>query len=360
MLFDQKIMLKRADWQKLILSFGLMAASVVILCYYFYFGQEGMVWVASPGKDSFLKITQFTHWSKLNGVGVLEMEEESPKVVGVMLDGHFDALPIKGVNEAAIIYEAPVEGVTTRFLAIYPAGQAVVSEVGPIRSARPYFLDWLAEYGDALYMHCGGSPEALDLIKERKIFDANEFYWGGYYWRDHGRTAPYNLFTASWQWNSIFEKYVEKHPGWSWEGWKFSSELVVSSSTESVTEIKIRYGRGFEVAWKYNDGNRNYERWLNGEKMSDVEGQAIIADNILVQYVSMITLDDIGRRKIETIGEGEARIFQGGQMLRGIWKKDGRPERTKFYIKAGAEISLIPGKIWVMIVPENLSIEISI
>ncbi len=185
-----------------------MAASAAILCYYFCFNQEGTTWIAGPDKDSFLKTTQFTHWSKLNGIGVEKIEDESPKVAGIMLDGHFDALPIKGVNEAAIIYEAPMEGVTTRFLAIYPAGQNI-AEVGPVRSARPYFLDWLAEYGDALYMHCGGSPEALDLIQERKIFDANEFYWGGYYWRDHSRTAPYNLFTASRQWNSIFEKYGE-------------------------------------------------------------------------------------------------------------------------------------------------------
>ncbi|PIT88329.1 MAG: hypothetical protein COU29_00870 [Candidatus Magasanikbacteria bacterium CG10_big_fil_rev_8_21_14_0_10_36_32] len=354
-------MLKKSDWQKLILSFGLMTASAAILCYYFYFGQEGTVWITNPNKDNFLGITQFNHRSKLDGTGVATIEDETPDVVGVMIDGHFDALPLNGVNEAAIIYEAPMEGVTSRFLAIYPIGdEQNVSEVGPVRSARPYFLDWLAEYGDALYMHCGGSPEALGLIKERKIFDANEFYWGNYYWRDHNRTAPYNLFTASQQWNLIFDKYGEKHPGWSWEGWLFDSNPTIIASSESVTEIKIRYGRGFEVVWKYNLDNRNYERWLNGEKMLDGNGQPITAENILVQYATMITLDNVGRRQIETIGEGEARIFRRGEMIRGIWKKDGRPERTRFYNKDMTEIFLIPGKIWLMIVPENLAIEISV
>ena len=40
--------------------------------------------------------------------------------------------------------------------------------IGPVRSARHYFLDFCMEY-DAIYVHYGGSPQAGTGIKELKI-----------------------------------------------------------------------------------------------------------------------------------------------------------------------------------------------
>ena len=72
-------------------------------------------------------------------------------------------------------------------MAVY-AGDNEIKEIGPIRSARPYFLDWAKEY-DSLFVHCGGSPEALALIAKSDVLDINEFYNGNYFWRDSSRRS---------------------------------------------------------------------------------------------------------------------------------------------------------------------------
>ncbi|MBI5221693.1 MAG: DUF3048 domain-containing protein [Candidatus Magasanikbacteria bacterium] len=137
------------------------------------------------------------YFSSLDGTTVSSSEMINPFVVGIMIDNHPDARPQSGLVAAKIVYEAPAEGGITRYFAIFDSIQSV-EKVGPVRSARPYFVDWLEEYS-GLYMHCGGAPEALAKIKSEKVFDADEFFNGPYYWRDESRIAPHNLFTKSEQ-----------------------------------------------------------------------------------------------------------------------------------------------------------------
>src|SRR3989304_1878178 len=72
----------------------------------------------------------------------------------------------------------------TRFLAIFARGHtAEVSQIGPVRSARPYYLDWTEEL-NAMFVHIGGSPQALTEINKRGIFDLNQFFNSQYFWTD--------------------------------------------------------------------------------------------------------------------------------------------------------------------------------
>src|SRR5690606_23920743 len=130
----------------------------------------------------------------------------SPRTVGIMIENHYDARPLSGLADASVVYEAPVEGNYTRFLAVFPE-DAEVQKIGPVRSARTYYLDWVSEYPDMLYMHVGGSPDALEKIKTHGIFDFNEFYRGWYYWRDSGRYAPHNVYTSS----ALFQKAMDEY-----------------------------------------------------------------------------------------------------------------------------------------------------
>ena len=70
----------------------------------------------------------------------------------VMLDNHFDAIPQSGLNQSDMIYEFKAEGEFTRYMAIFQSQSPSV--IGPIRSARPYFVDTAKEY-NAIYAHWG-------------------------------------------------------------------------------------------------------------------------------------------------------------------------------------------------------------
>src|SRR3989344_100901 len=84
-------------------------------------------------------------------------EEHRP--LGIMIENHEESRPQSGLSKADVIYEAVAEGGITRFLAVFYCGASAEDvQVGPVRSARTYFLDWISEYGiSPLYVHVGGA-----------------------------------------------------------------------------------------------------------------------------------------------------------------------------------------------------------
>jgi hypothetical protein len=292
---------------------------------------------------------------RLDGVCV-EMESQvNPKVVAVMIDNHMDARPPAGLSQAAVVYEAPVEANFTRFMAIYPSDQEIV-KVGPVRSARPYFLDWLSEYGSALYMHCGGSPEALQKIKDYGINDFNEFYRGWYYWRDNSRSAPHNIFTSSELWNKALTDYADNYGTESYETWQFGE--VKKCEINCTTRVAINFSStAFEAVWKFNSSTEKYERYQAGRLHKDQDGTIITADTLIIQKANSTVLDGVGRLAIDTVGTGEAIVFANGNIIQGEWKKESRTGRTRWLDSTGEEIVLKAGKIWVEVVNVTASVE---
>ncbi|MFA6423696.1 MAG: DUF3048 domain-containing protein [Candidatus Magasanikbacteria bacterium] len=289
--------------------------------------------------------------SALDGMPVSSTEMINPSVVGVMIDNHPFSRPQSGLLAAKIIYEAPAEGGITRYFAIFDSTQNV-EKVGPVRSARPYFIDWIQEY-DGLYMHCGGSPEALTILKQGKVFDINEMTNGQYYWRDKNRYAPHDLYTNSENWDKVLVKYAEDKKIFV-NAWKFGE--LTSSSLEMVKKISIEYAPGYIVGWNYDENQKNYLRYINDK--TEGEGNVVLsAESIVVQYIKSQIVDDYGRREITTSGQGDMRLLRDGIMVRGIWKQENG--RTRFYDVGGQELNLKPGKIWIQIVPKEINTKIS-
>ncbi len=344
----------KTQWIIYIVIFVLVVGGLFF--YLDFFTKNGWQGVSREGEAS--TTPEFTQFSNLDGRGVKNEEEVTPQVVAVMIDNHVNARPQSGLAEARVVYEASVEGTITRYMALF-AVEDPVEEVGPVRSARPYYLDWLGEYGDALYLHVGGSPEALSLIKSRGVYDANEFYWGNYYWRSAKRFAPHNVYINSDNWQKIVTEYSSRHPLVKWEGWEFSTEDEASG--EPIEEVKIKYDTiwGYSAGWKYIPETNKFVRYVNGQKYLDAKGSEILADNVIIQTVKISTIDDYGRKAIATIGEGEAFVIKNGRRIPGRWKKDSLSSRTRFYDESGKEIKLIPGKTWVQVIAANMSVEVT-
>ena len=57
-----------------------------------------------------------------------------------------------------------------------------------------------------------------------------------------------------------------------------------------------------------------------------------------------------------TLGTGQAKIIQNGQVIEGTWRKTDRWSRTLFRDRYGREVPLQPGKIWVETVPLHGSV----
>lgn len=295
----------------------------------------------------------------LDGVCVKTKNEINPKLVAVMVENHYSARPQSGISQASIVYEAPVEANYSRFMLVYPE-TAEALKIGPVRSARPYFLDWLTEYGDAMYMHVGGSPDALNLIEENKIFNLNEFYRGWYYWRSEDRSAPHNTYTSSKMWKKALQSYDELYEVDEYSGWNFleAEDADYNAEDADVTEITVSFlPPVYEAVWKYNTSTEKFARYQMGYPHTDKDGTLIEADTIVVQYVETEVLDNIGRLGMETVGSGEATVFYNGIDTLGRWVKENKTSRTRFYDITGEEIKLKPGKIWIEVVNGRGSVE---
>lgn len=346
--------INRRNLVLLIVSACLLVAAIFVVVYVIFIRNRNTTEIINKNSDGTSVVEECVNFSKLTGLCVASADLVSPPIVAVMIENIPDAFPLYGLSGASIVYEAPVEGGLTRFMAIYSAS-STVEKAGPVRSARPYYLDWAAEYGDALYMHCGGSPDGLDDIADRNIFDANEFYRGSYFWRDSARIAPHNLFTSSENWQKYLSVYGGKRTAGDWVGFKFGP---IATNTESVAKFNLEYIKRFVVGWQYNVSSSTYERLLNDELFLDDKNQPITADNIVVQFASVSVLDEVGRRKIVTVGSGDARVFRNGQMIRATWKKENEDARTKFFDASDHEISFAPGRTWIMAAPLNTPLTI--
>lgn len=286
----------------------------------------------------------------LNGSYVTPEKENIYPVVTV-IDNHPDARPAYGLSQADMVYEAEAEGGITRYLAIFAGGEEV-KKIGPIRSARPYFVDWTKELS-AVFTHCGGSPEALAKIAKENMFDLNEFYNGTYFWRAEDRTAPHNIFISSDKLNEYL-KNKNLSTG-KFLKWLFKDDLP-SGNAQSDIEVYFK-SPNFAVNWKYDIINNDYTRFLGGEMQKDEgNGQEIKAKNIIIQYQKATVLDSELRLKIETIGSGKAVICLDGKCSTGGWKKSSASGRTRYYYENGEEVQFNGGKFWIEVIRPELKV----
>ncbi len=288
--------------------------------------------------------------------GVLVAQEESNAYpVGVMVENLTVARPQSGLDQAQVVFEALAEGGITRFLAVYARlDSANVPEIGPVRSARPYYVDWVEEFG-AMYAHAGGSPQALRDIANRKIFDLNQFVNAKYFWRDRSRkvASEHTLFTSLEK--MIFalrdKKKLDQTP--TYGTWKFKSDAALTERPETVKPIVIDFSSfNYKVDYRYDREKNDYARYQAEKPHVMRNGAAIRAKNVLVAYTKT-SLADSQRLAMQTVGNGKALIFRDGTAVEGTWKKESTKDRLKFYDKDGNEVELNAGPTWVEIVPTD-------
>ena len=302
---------------------------------------------------------------------------EKRRPLGIMVENHKDARPQSGLQNADVIYEAVAEGGITRFLAIYYCEDA--SPVGPVRSARVYFIRILQGYGDyPLYAHVGGAntpgpADALGLIEKlgwSLYNDLNQFAIPfPYYWRDYerlkGRATEHTVYTSTiklWKYAAEKRKLTNvDRKGNSWdenfEPWKFKER-------EEVGDVKtIEFGFWSEspkdpyyVKWEFDPKTKLYKRYNGGKPHIDNNTKKQLAfKNIIIIFSKETPVND-GYPKghhllYKTKGQGKALVFFDGEVINGVWKRKSYNELFRFYTKTGREIILSRGKVFVEVVP---------
>lgn len=271
--------------------------------------------------------------------------------VAVMIDNLSAARPQSNIQNASVVYETLVESGITRFMAIFDHG--VYDKIGPVRSARPYYVQW-ADAIDAGYMHAGGSPEALFKINEYGVKDINR---GQYYWRDSGRPAPHNLYTSSELMMRALRDLEWLDDPQNFSRWKFDDDPE-KGTKDNGGNIDLFFAGSAEsshVRWEYIPDQKKYKRFQAGQSHEDAStGDQLKASTVVVQIIPpIVSVGSGGRLTLNVIGEGKAHVVFQGKRIEGTWKKPEITSRTTFYDENGNEVVFPRGTIFVEVIPED-------
>lgn len=303
--------------------------------------------------------------------------------LAVMIENHTESRPQSGLSSADVVYEAVAEGGITRFMAVYLCsfGEA---QVGPVRSARTYFLDWLSEY-DALYAHVGGAntpgpANALGQIIDYKIKDLNQFGIGyPTFWRDYQRlgrpvATEHTMYSTT---NKLWDIGAKK--GWGaadslgvrWDKafvpWKFLEKdgAVNGAAANKITVNFWESQNAYQVEWNFDAACNCFKRKNAGEDHMDLNTKKQLAPGtVIVQFMKESRANDgyegnahlLYANKGPQAPSGRALVFMNGKVVKGTWNKANRLGRTVFKDEAGQEISFLPGQIWIQTVPEGSTV----
>lgn len=277
----------------------------------------------------------------------------------VMIDNNEGAWPQFNVNEAMVVYEMLVEGGLSRIMAIYK-DKPKLEKIGPLRSSRHYFLDYVKEY-DAIYAHEGKSPRAALELRTRKI-DTIE-YTTGLFYRDLTRWAPHNAISSGERMinaaklNKFSLKTKTKPP------LKYSRTEVKLDKPISATTIETGFSDYVTLKLKYNEKTKKYEKYEIGELLKDaVTKKPLAATNILILYGSYSPLTGFGAGKnrvdIDTTKIKSGYYFTHGEGVKIKASKATINSKTKYTLEDGIELKINDGNTFIFIVPSSRKVNI--
>lgn len=339
---------KRFRWP-LVGGAVLLFAVSTGLFWYVIVGGTRSAPAAQPETETVEEEASETLARRLDGM-IAPAGEETLAPRAVIIENHPDARPVSGLSKASVVIEAPVEGGITRFLALFDPKTAL-DEVGPVRSVRPYYVEWARGWNASLF-HVGGSPEALDLIKTLDGFvDVNEFAYGNSFWRDRRRSAPHNVYTDLGRMDAVIERKNATGTS-SVEAWHFL-DPAPEDERGDASDVRIPYGGAFSVSWAYDRGTGLYTRSQAGRVQKDRDGSSIEVENVIVIKTEERVLDDVGRLRIRTTGSGDAVAYRDGKKFILRWSRV--PGGViRFEGADGSEYLLTRGKTWIHVTTNDV------
>jgi hypothetical protein len=286
--------------------------------------------------------------SSFNGFSIAKDTEESP--LAIIIENHGLAQPNQsGISNASIVYETYAEGGITRFMVLFPSKSP--NKIGPVRSLRPYFLDWALEHTHTI-IHAGGSEEALENLYFSKLTDIDEDELDeSKLYRDNSLEKPHNLFANL---EEIRDTLPSPENDWKKMPFQFSEQ---EPDGEIANSVDILFGDSYDAGFEYDSNNKKYTRYQRGSKHLDqLNNKPLSPSNIIVQYTDMEVIDDIGRLDIRTEGSGKSRFFSQGKTIPGTWKKT-MAGVTAFLDNSGVPYPLLPGQTWIIIIDSSSKVQ---
>src|SRR4029077_2326760 len=258
-----------------------------------------------------------------------------------------------GFNSAAVVWQAPAEGGIPRYMLIFQ--DQFAKDVGPVRSARYYYVAWAAEW-KAVYAHAGGSPQAISTLAAKGsgqwVYNADEFRWAGSFHRISTRRPPHNLYTNGSLLRRLATRLGAKD-GPMTAAWKFAPDAPLDQRPVGGT-ITVGYLAN-TITYHYDRTTNTYFRSVTGQKkqVDAATGERVAPKNVIIMRMSFGPLNDghpeKHRLEAQVTGSGKAWISTNGRTILGTWKKPSLTAPTRFYDAKGNQVRLTVGQTFIQV-----------
>lgn len=337
--------------------FGIIALLLLI------FGASAVLYYqhTRPVGESVLTITKHkkiapkTVASPLTGVQVDPALAARP-VTGIMIENSDFARPQSGLQDAGVVYEAIAEGGITRFLALFQ--DTSPQYVGPVRSLRPYYIDFGAPF-QASIVHVGGSPEALTEAQSGNFRNLDEFANAAFFTRITARAAPHNVYTSFAELDKL-----NKAKGFTaskFTSWPRKADKKLVTPTAKIIDFAIS-SADFYAHYDYNASTNSYGRSEGGAQHLDLVSATDkvgvrLNPKVVIALVMSYSIASDGQHSVyDDSGSGAAYIFQDGGATVGTWVKAGTTDQIAFKDAAGNPLKLNAGQTWISLVSKASSV----
>lgn len=295
----------------------------------------------------------------LTGIGDLSQEAIGKRPVAVMVNNVQKAMPQYGVGQADIIFEIPVEGDATRFMALY-GDYTKVPQICPIRSCR-YYFPALSQGFDAYYVNWGIDDTMGDYLAALNMDQIEGITnTGGLFGRDQEKlNQGYALEHTGYFDGTRLVSYIEsqglrtdlleekKGAAFSFNG----MEEQLKPEGSDCTSVQINFGAQ-SSAFTYDQEKKVYLKQINGQPQVDGKtGEQLSFTNVFVLETDISVRDDIGHKEIDWDGAADSVGYyvSNGGVQKIHWSKEANNENSylRFYDESGQEISINRGKSYI-------------
>ena len=285
--------------------------------------------------------------------------------VASTLNNAVSAMPQHGISEADWVFEVETEGGITRCLGIFTDLENI-GTIGPVRSARTYFISLSASFGAPL-AHCGGSNLALNAFYSRDDIlqdyrDIDEMHYSSYFFRDSDRLSQgysfeHTLFTTG---EKLAQAIIDKgyndvldEDGVDF-GMQFDEKATLKG--DAAAEVVIRFWGGKKTTMTYNKESGCYEAaQYGGDWIDGTTGKVLSYKNVLVIYAEQSK--EIAPNSLYDLeGEGEGYLALGGKIVPIRWSRGDVHDPFSFTLENGTPVTFGVGSTYAAVVSPNGSV----
>jgi hypothetical protein len=275
----------------------------------------------------------------------------------VKIDNDPAARPQIGLNQADLVYELRVEGIS-RLAAVFHSAHG--TPAGPVRSGRTSDPTMVASLRSPLVAWSGGNPSVRTAFRQAAaagmLVDAGYDAQSALYWREPGRRAPHNLLTRT----TDLQATAPATMGPPVPLFRYADAASLANEGVAAPGAWVAFsGRGVASAEYVWDDTRDGWRRFQVDGRHPIEESAHLDSNGLqVAPTNVVILEteyrrsaaDVRSPEAVTLGSGRATILTAGRAITGTWNRAALADSWGLRNEAGVPMHLAPGRTWIALV----------